>query len=110
MNEEQDLIYDDDEAVKFIRNYLPQELKEKFSDDDINYIIDLIYEFYESKGLFNTDEEDDDDEFVEFDEEELIQFVIKNAKNDGVGKYKHDEIAFIVQGELEYCDSINLFE
>ena len=111
MNEAQDFIYDDDEAVKFIRNYLPQELKEKFSDDDINYIIDLIYEFYESKGLFDdNDGDDDDDEFVEFDEDELIQFVIENSKKDNVGKFKTDEVAFIVQGELEYCDSINLFE
>jgi len=109
MNEEQDFVYDDDEAVKFIRNYLPQELKEKFSDDDINYIIDLIYEFYESKGLFDYNDDDDTDEFVEFDEDELIQFVIKNARKDGVGKFNTDEIAFIVQGELEYCDSINLF-
>jgi len=108
MNEEQDLNYDDDEAVKFIRNYLPQELKDKFSDDDINYIIDLIYEFYDSKGIFFDD--DDDDEMVEFDEDELIQYVIKNAQNDGVGKFQTDEMAFIVQGELEYCDSINLFE
>jgi len=110
MNEEQDFIYDDDEAVKFIRNYLPQELKEKFSDDDINYIIDLIYEFYESKGVFADNDDNDDDEFVEFDEDELIRFVIKNAQKDGVGKFKTDEIAFIVQGELDYCDSINLFE
>jgi hypothetical protein len=80
MNKEQDLIYGDDEAVKFIRNYLPQELKDKFSDDDLNYIIDLIYEFYDSKGIFFDD--DDDDEVVEFDEDELIQFVIKNAKKD----------------------------
>ena len=109
MNEDQDLIYDDEEAVKFIQNYLPQDLKDKFSDDDINYIIDLIYEFYESKGYFE-DEDEDDDSYVDIDEEELIQYVINNAKKDGVGKYNTDEIAFIVQGELEYCESIDLFE
>jgi DNA-directed RNA polymerase specialized sigma subunit, sigma54 homolog len=107
MSEEQDLIYDDDEAVKFIQNFLPRELKEKFSDDDINYIIDLIYEFYDSKGYFNDDNED---ALVDIDEDELIQYVIKNAQHDGVGKYKTEEIAFIVQGELEYCESIDLFE
>jgi len=110
MNEEQDFDYDDDEAVKFIRNYLPQEVKEKFSNDDINYIIDLIYEFYESKGLFDDIVDNNDEEFVEFDEDELIEFVIKNAKKDGVGKFNTDEITFIVQGELEYCDSIHLFD
>jgi hypothetical protein len=111
MNEELDFIYDDDEAIKFIRNFLPQEMKEKFSDDDINYIVDLIYEFYESKGLFVSDEDEEEEEkIVEFDEEELIQFVIANAQKDGVGKYTPDEISFIVQGELEYCNSIDLFE
>jgi uncharacterized protein YqeY len=65
MNEEQDLSYDEDDAVKFIRNYLPQELKEKFSDNEINYIIDLVYEFYESKGFVD----EDDDTVVEVDED-----------------------------------------
>ena len=60
MSQQDDLFdYDEGDSVKFIRNYLPQELKEKFSDDDINYIIDLIYEYYEEKG-FMDDEADDE--------------------------------------------------
>ena len=109
MSEKDDmLIYDEDDSVKFIQNYLPQEMKGKFSNDDINYIVDLVYDFYESKGFMNEDPEKDAD--VEIDEEELIAYVIKNAKNDGVGKFEAEEISFIVQGELEYCDSINMFE
>ncbi|MDR0794502.1 MAG: hypothetical protein LBE79_00360 [Tannerella sp.] len=107
MNEEQEFIYDDEDAVKYIQNYLPQELKGKFSDDDINYLIDLIYEFYESKGCFGND---DEETIIEIDEDELIQYVIKNAQKDGVGKFNAEEISFIVQGELDYCESINLFE
>ena len=109
MSEKDDmLIYDEDDSVKFIQNYLPQEMKGKFSNDDINYIVDLVYDFYESKGFMNEDPEKDAD--VEMDEEELIAYVIKNAKKDGVGKFEAEEISFIVQGELEYCDSINMFE
>lgn len=102
------LIYDEDDSVKYIQNYLPQELKGKFSDDDINYIVDLVYEFYESKGYLTADPEQDGD--VEIDEDELTEFVIKNAQKDGVGKYTPEEITFIVQGELAYCDSIDMFE
>ncbi len=102
-----EFLYDEDDSVKFIQNYLPQELKGKFSDDDINYIVDLIYDYYESNGYLN---DDNDDEEVEIDEDELISYVIKNAKKDGVGKFEPEEITFIVQGELEYCDSINLFD
>ena len=74
-----ELLYDEDDSVKFIQNYLPQELKGKFSNDEI-------------------------------DEEEVVNYVIKNAQKDGVGKFEPEEITFIVQGELEYCDSINMFD
>jgi hypothetical protein len=105
MNEKEDLFeYDDDDAVEFIQNYLPQELKGKFSDDDINYIVDLIYEYYESKGYMD---EGNDEEDVEIDEDELISFVVKNAQKDGVGKFEAEDIMFIILGELDYCDSLN---
>jgi hypothetical protein len=108
MSNDDDLIYDEADAVKFIKNYIPQDLKGKFSDDDITYIIDLIYEYYENQGFF--DENMDDNQEVDIDEDALVAFVIKNAKKDGVGKYSDDEIMFIVQGEMEYCDSINMFD
>lgn len=108
MSEKEEFNYDEEDSVKFIRNYLPQELKEKFSDDDINYIVDLVYDFYDSKGYLSEDEDDEGD--IEIDENELVAYVIKNAKKDGVGKFEAEEIMFIVQGELEYCDSIDMFE
>lgn len=108
MNENTEIIYDEDESIKFIENYLPQELKGKFSHDDITYIVDLIYEFYESKGFM--DENSDDEGDVEIDEDELTDFVVKNALKDGVGKYTPEEISFIVQGEMGYCDSIHMFD
>ena len=101
-----ELLYDEDDSVKFIQNYLPQELKGKFSNDDINYIVDLTYDFYESNGMLD----DDGDDEIEIDEEEVVNYVIKNAQKDGVGKFEPEEITFIVQGELEYCDSINMFD
>ena len=54
-----ELLYDEDDSVKFIQNYLPQELKGKFSNDDINYIVDLIYDFYESNGMLDDDCDDE---------------------------------------------------
>lgn len=108
MSEKEDFIYDDVESMKFIKNYLPQELKGKFSDDDILYIVDLIYDFYESKGFM--DEQEDDESEVEFDEDELTDYVVKNAMKDGVGKFLPEDIAFVIQGELGYCESINMFD
>jgi len=110
MNEQQDdlSLYDEDDSIAFIQNYLPQEMKGKFSNDEINYVVDLIYEFYESKGYINEDAEDEVN--VEIDEDELVGFVVKNAKKDDVGKFTAEEITFIVKGELDYCDSLNMFD
>lgn len=80
-------------------------MKGKFSNDDINYIVDWVYEFYKSKGFLD----DDADEQVEIYEDELTQYIIKNAQKDGIGKFFCEEIVFIVRGELAYCDSIQMF-
>ena len=100
--------YDDAASVAFIRNYIPQERKELLSDDDIVYFVDLIYDYYESRGYM--DEDLDEDEAIEVDEDELVEYVVRNARKDGVGKFEPEQIRFVVQGELEYCQSINLFD
>ena len=109
MSEKEDLLaYDEEDSVKFIQNYLPQEMKGKFSDTDIYYVVDLMYEFYDSKGYM--DDESEDDTEVEIDEDEMAAYVADHAKKEGMDKFSVEEITFIIQGELEYCDSINMFD
>ena len=33
---------DDEKTIEYIKNYLPQELKEKFSDYEFYYFLDMI--------------------------------------------------------------------
>ena len=107
MSEEKKVLeYDEDDSLKFIQQYLPEEMQDVFSDDEINYIVDLVYEFYEEKGFL--DESDDSE--IEIDEEELLEYVIENAREDGDRDYNDEQIEAIVAGELAYCDTLNLFE
>lgn len=109
MSQEKDLIqYDEDEAVKYIQNYLPQEMKGKYTNDEINYIIDVVYDFYEEKGYM--DEDSDDNAMVDIDEDELVAYVLKNTKKDKINNFSSDDISFIIRGELAYCESIGIFE
>lgn len=105
-NDKNVLEYDEDDSVKFIRKHLPEEMKEQFSDDEINYVVDLIYEFYDEKGFYDGN---DDDE-VEIDEDELLDYVFRNAQKDQIRDFTENEIEAIVAGELAYCDSLNLFD
>ena len=54
--------------------------------------------------------DDDDDKEVEIDEDEVVEYVTKNVKRDHVGRFEPEDIRFIVQGEMEYCDSLNMFD
>lgn len=105
MSEQDDAFaYDEDEAIRYIRNVLPQDIKEKYSDDDIMYITDVVYEFYEKKGLFNASA----DEEVELDEDEIIDYALKCIHKDGM-KFDDDDVAFLVRGELDYEESLGVF-
>jgi len=95
--------FDDEKCIEYIKNYLPQELKEKFSDDEFCYFLDLIDEYYSESGIL--EEEPDEDGCVEIDLEQIVDYIIKEAHKDGMGDYDPEEILFVVQGELEYTEA-----
>lgn len=96
--------YDDEKTIEFIKNYLPQELKEKFTDDELYYFLDLIDEFYSESGIL--DAEPDAEGFVEVDLEAVADYIVKESKKDEMGDYDPEEILFVVQGEMEFGDSL----
>ena len=99
---------DDEKTVEFIKNYLPQELKEKFEDDELYYFLDLIDEYYSESGIL--DAQPDNDGYVNIDLEEVVAYIVKEAKKDEMGEYDPEEILFVVQGEMEYGNSLGQVE
>ena len=95
---------DDEKTIEFIKNYLPQELKDKFTDDEFYYFLDLIYEYYGNSDLL--DETPDEDGYVDVDLEKIVDYIVKEARKDEMGEYNPEDILFIVQGELEYAESL----
>ncbi len=95
--------YDDVEAVSFIRTKLSQPLAEKLTDDEIFYFLDLITEYYESRGLFDEFEEESGENFVSIDLNDITDFIIKNALRDQIGQYTEEEVLEVVEAEMEFC-------
>ena len=53
---EQELLQDaedDARTVEFIKNYLPQEVKDKFTDEELYYFLDVIVEYYANSGTLD---------------------------------------------------------
>ncbi len=104
---EQDLLKDaedDARTIAFIKNYMPQELKEKFSDDELYYFLDVIVDYYATSGVL--DATPDKDGYIEIDQEKVVDYIIKQAKKDKMGEYKPEDVMWVVEGEMEYGESL----
>ena len=99
------LTYDDEEAVKFILQQVPAEYKNRITEDKIDYVLDVVYEFYEGKGFI----EEDSAEEATIDEEEMSLFIADCAKKDKID-LEEDEIAFILDCEYEYGKSKGIYD
>lgn len=95
---------DDQKTVEFIQNALPQELKEKYPEDTLYYILDVINDWFVQSGVL--DQEPDKDGFVNIDNDALVAYIVKEAKHDKMGSFPADEIMLIVQAEADYVDSL----
>ncbi|NLI71483.1 MAG: hypothetical protein GX361_01970 [Bacteroidales bacterium] len=98
------LVYDEDDAVKFILEQIPAELKEKINEDTINYVLDVVYDYYDQNGLLDEESVDETD----IDEEEMLQFVVKAARKDKID-LDEDDIQLVLDSEYEYGKSVGVY-
>ena len=95
---------DDVRTVEYIKNYLPQELKERFSDDVLYYLLDVLVEYYTDSGIL--DSEPDQDGYIDIDVEEIANHLAAQARKDNMGEFSPEDLRWVVEGEMEYADSL----
>lgn len=94
---------DDARTVEFIHNYLPQELKDKFSEEELYYFLDVIIDYYATSGVL--DAQPDQDGCIDIDLERVVAHIVKQAKKDKMGTYDPEDLLWVVQGEMEYAET-----
>ena len=87
MSQIEDFVYDDQEAVKFIQNNLPQELKGKYSDDDITYVTDVIYDYFESQGMLDPTPQNKWSKMTCIRDSNLLQMPCVHCRNSGEASF-----------------------
>lgn len=102
--EEDLLVYDEDEAVAFILDFIPTESKERIDEDKIEYVLDVVYDFYDENGLIDEDSTEE----ASIDEEEMFKFILKCSKKDKI-ELNEDDIQLILDGEFEYGKSLGIY-
>ena len=106
MNDEKYLReFDDNEAIRFIHNTLTDEQKQRIDDDTIQYVLDLICEYYDQNGLIEEDTVDE----AEIAEDDIFNFVSSLASKEGIITVSDDDIKTILDGEYKYGLSIGIY-
>ena len=105
--DEQQYKFDEDNAVKFIRQELPPEVSAKYDDDDILCIIDIIWDYYEKKGFLSLNVDETDEEVLDVDD--LTKYVKKEVKNDEELMMDPKDVEKVVKAELDYEESLEDF-
>ena len=68
---------DDAQTVAFIQQQIPQELKEKFTEEQLYYFLDVITEYYAESGIL--DAEPDKDGFIDIDIEAIAAYLDRKS-------------------------------
>lgn len=98
------LVYDEDDAVKFILNYIPAEERAGINDEKIEYVLDVVYDYYEENGLIDEDSADE----ASIDEEEMFNYIMKYSKKDKM-ELTETDVQLILEGEYEYGKSLGIY-
>ena len=95
---------DDARAVEYIKSHLPQELQEKYSEEDLYYFLDVIVEYYAESGIL--DAEPDNDGYIDIDLEAMAAYMAKKAKKEGIGDFSEEDLLFIAQAESDFEETL----
>lgn len=100
--------FDENDAIEFIRNYVPTNIKNKYSDNDILLLMDTMYDFYD-------EDEDNDDQYDEapINNEayinRIVNYVKKSIRKDPDNAIEMEDVKPLVLGEIEYENTLDNF-
>jgi hypothetical protein len=97
--------FDEIKAIEFIRANAAGVDANRYDDDQLLNVIDIIWDYYEDHGLLDIslDNDDDDDNI---DTEQLVKHVSKMLAKDKGATIAREDVEPIVLAELEYENTL----
>lgn len=98
---DQAVSYNESEAIQFIHGNISEPLRKKYDTDDLAYILDFVYEYYES--IENEQSEGDTVNLPE-----MLEFVNKSMEQSNLKLLEEKELEEVLVADNDYMDSIGL--
>lgn len=94
---EEEKFYDENDAVKFIREQVGDDIAKKYDSDDIVLLIDTMFDYFDAH-----DDEDEDDINA------IAAWVAKELRKDRDNNIEPEDVPAIVAAELAYEETLSL--
>ena len=97
---EEELLMDEEEnrrEIAFIRERLPMELKEKYTDEQLLWMLEAIVDYYAESGILDTDDEE-----IEIDVDQVAEHLCEQAKAEGMDGMDTGEVRFVIEADLDF--------
>lgn len=94
---EEEKFYDENDAVKFIREQVGDDIAKKYDSDDIMLLIDTMFDYFDAH-----DDEDEDDINA------IAAWVAKELRKDRDNNIEPEDVPAIVAAELAYEETLSL--
>ena len=96
---EEELRMDEEENRRekaFIRERLPIEMKNSFSDDDLYYLMDAIVDYYYESGILESETD------VDIDLQQVADAIVEQAKRHKKGNFNPEEVYYVVEADMDF--------
>ena len=80
----------------FIRERLPIEMKNSFSDDDLYYLMDAIVDYSYESGILESETD------VDIDLQQVADAIVEQAKRDKKGNFNPEEVYYVVEADMDF--------
>ena len=95
------MMYDEQDAIAYIRQKVGNEL-DKYDDDQILNIIDIVWDWQEANGYLDVDADDED----AIDVTALVDHALHLLKKDRGNLVVPEHVLPIVEAELEFEENL----
>jgi hypothetical protein len=91
---------DNRREIVFVREQLPSDLKEIYTDEQLVWMFDTIATYFYESGILETN----DDE-VDVDIDEVAAYLCKQAQAEGLDVLRPDEVRFVIEADLDFQEN-----
>lgn len=95
--------YDEDEAVRYMREHVPAEVQQRYSDDDLLYFIDTLWDCYDKLGMTEIEESGEDDGA---EQKKVYDLMCRLLLKDKYCEFAAEDIELLLQAEYAYEESL----